>query len=47
MGSGWWGSSGFILLGLGGKMGSFRIFVFGDGWGRLGVRHGDDPPTEI
>src|ERR1019366_8596443 len=31
------GSSGFILFGLGGKMGSFGIFVFGDGlvvyWG--------------
>src|ERR1022692_1085447 len=30
MGSGWWGSSGFILLGLGGRMGLFGIFVFGD-----------------
>src|ERR1039458_3120770 len=33
MGSGLWGSSGFILFGLGGIMGSFGIFVFGD-WQR-------------
>src|ERR1017187_4397235 len=38
-GSSWQGSSGFILFGLGGKMGSFGIFVLGEYLGCSGARH--------